>query len=287
MNKLENEKGKHRLIVLPIQPQSSNDFNGIGLALHFLLGNTIAVNTDLKEFWFGWRVKKLFSQEKDLKAFTHGQAKSLDLKRLTQEQGIRFWLSGQVDDHKTILSLYDGEEKGRPASTIISFSFDDYLIGFRNAFIHWLDGCGLPFSEPQKQLALWPEKMTWKGADIFGRTLEAFYIYSAYDDPNEGKIDLHPFKKVVAESPDSFMGQNLLGWACYRNKKYQNAKEAFLRALLANPDSPGVMSGLMWCGVYTKDEEEALYWASRKAVVMEKDIETARQKTLNRLKKVR
>ncbi len=52
MNKLENEKGKHRLIVLPIQPQPSNDFNGIGLALHFLLGNTIAVNTYLKEFWF-------------------------------------------------------------------------------------------------------------------------------------------------------------------------------------------------------------------------------------------
>ncbi|MEA3232750.1 MAG: tetratricopeptide repeat protein, partial [Thermodesulfobacteriota bacterium] len=133
----------------------------------------------------------------------------------------------------------------------------------------------------------WPEKMTWKGADIFGRALEAFYIYSAYGDPNEGKIDLHPFKKVVATSPGSFMGLNVLGWVCYRNKRYQSAKDAFLRALLANPNSPGVMSGLMWCGVYTKDEEEALYWASRKATVMDENIETARQKTLNRLKKVK
>jgi len=286
MNKLENEKGKHRLIVLPLQPRSPNDFNGIGLALHFLLGNTVAVNTYLKEFWFGWRVKKLFPQDKDLKAFIRGQAKSLDLKQLSQEQGIRFWLYGKVDAYKITLSLFDGEEKGRSASTIISFSFDDDLMGFRNTCIDWLDDCGLPFSKPQKKLALWPEKMTWKGADIFGRALETFYIYSAYGDPNNGKIDLHPFKKVVAASPDSFMGQNLLGWVCYRNKEYQNAKEAFLRALQANPDSPGVMSGLMWCGMYTKDEEEALYWASRKAAAMDKNVESARQKTLNLLKTV-
>jgi len=287
MNKLENEKGKHRLIVLPLQPQSPNDFSGIGLALHFLLGNTIVANTYLKEFWFGWRVKKLFPQKNDLTAFTRGQVKNLDLKRLSQEQKIRFWVYGEVDTYKTTLSLFDGEEKGQPASSIISFSFDDDLIGFREVFIHWLGDCGLPFSELQRKLAIWPEKITWRGADILGLALEALYIYSAYGDPNEEKIDLHPFKKAVGESPDSFICQNLLGWAFYRNKKYQDAKYAFLQALLANPDSPGVMSGLMWCCVYSNDEEEALYWSSRKADVMGEDIETAKQKTLNRLKKVR
>jgi hypothetical protein len=43
----------------------------------------------------------------------------------------------------------------------------------------------------------------------------------------------------------------------------------------------------MWCCVYSNDEDEALYWSSRKADVMGEDIETAKQKTLNRLKKVR
>ncbi|MBW2573451.1 MAG: hypothetical protein JRE61_14245, partial [Deltaproteobacteria bacterium] len=49
----------------------------------------------------------------------------------------------------------------------------------------------------------------------------------------------------------------------------------------------GAMSGLMWCGVYTGDREEAQFWAARKAEVRGEDIKAARQKALNRMKKVR
>ena len=37
--------------MLPLQPESHIDFNGVGLALHFLLGNTIVLHTGLTEFW--------------------------------------------------------------------------------------------------------------------------------------------------------------------------------------------------------------------------------------------
>ena len=182
--------------------------------------------------------------------------------------------------------MYDCEDKEPPVSTRVSFSFDDDLIGFRMAFVDWLEECGLPFPPARKISASWPEKMTPQGADIFGRALEVFYTYSAYGDPDQGKIDLSPFIAASAASPVSFMAHNLLGWAHYRNMEYKPAKEAFLKALQVNQDAPGVMSGLMWCGVYTKNEEEALSWASRKAVLLNQDVDKVRQKTLERLKKV-
>jgi hypothetical protein len=47
------------------------------------------------------------------------------------------------------------------------------------------------------------------------------------------------------------------------------------------------MSGLIWCGVYTGDREEAQFWAARKAEVRGEDIKEARQKALNRMKELR
>lgn len=286
MNKLEKTTGEHRLIVLPLQPRPSDDFSGIGLTLHFLLGNTIAVNTYLKEFWFGWRVKSLFPNEKKLERYNRGQAKPLNLKQLCVEQGIRFWLYGQAGKDEASLCLYDDKD-GEPAASItISFSFDDNLIGFRKSFIQWLNDCGLPYAQVSRRSALWPETMNPAGADKFGHALERFYIHSAYGNPEKESFDLSLVKEATAASPQSFMSLNLLGWAYYRNKDYAGAKEAFLRALQANPVSPGAMSGLMWCGVFTKNEEEALYWTTRKASVMNRDVEKARQATLKRLKKV-
>jgi len=115
---------------------------------------------------------------------------------------------------------------------------------------------------------------------ILGRALETFYSYSSYEV--RGEIDLRLFKEAVAIAPDSFMGQDLLGWAYYRNKYYNEAKASFLQALQANPKGAGAMSGLMWCGVFTKNREEALYWAERKAEMRQEDIEAAKQKVLNR-----
>ncbi len=91
MNNIGKTKNISRGIVLPLQPESHLDFNGIGLALHFLLGNTIVLHTGLTEFWFGWQVKKIFPEKKDLAGYCRGEGGRLDLKRLSAEQGIHLW----------------------------------------------------------------------------------------------------------------------------------------------------------------------------------------------------
>ena len=53
-------KSKPRLIMLPLQLQEKQAYNGTVLSIHFLLGNIVALHTGLKEFWFGWRVKNPF-----------------------------------------------------------------------------------------------------------------------------------------------------------------------------------------------------------------------------------
>lgn len=282
VNNLEKTKDISRCIVLPLQPESAPDFNGVGLALHFLLGNTIVLHTGLKEFWFGWRVKKIFPEKKDLAGYCRGKDGRLDLKRLSAEQGIHLWIHGQVVDRRVTILLFNASKDEQAPSMTIPFSIEDELVGFCQAFIYWLEDCGLPFPEEQKKHALWPEKISTQGMDILGRALEAFYLYSSYD--GQGGIDLRLFKEAVLTSPDSFMCQNLLGWAYYRNKCYKEAKASFLKALQANPNGTGAMSGLMWCGVFTINREEALYWAERKAAVRQEDLETAKQKVLNRFK---
>ncbi len=69
MDRIGKEKGKLRFIVLPLQPETPNRYDGVGLALHFLLGNTVVLNTNLKEFWFGWRTNKLYPSKEDLTAY--------------------------------------------------------------------------------------------------------------------------------------------------------------------------------------------------------------------------
>ena len=66
MSKSVKIKDRPQCIVLPFQPDSLQDFNGVGLALHFLLGNVMVLHTGLKECWFGWRVNKIFPEETDL-----------------------------------------------------------------------------------------------------------------------------------------------------------------------------------------------------------------------------
>ena len=87
---------KPKLIVLPFQPQESGKNDGIGLGVHFLLGNVVALHTGLKEFWFGWRVKKIFLERERLTAYCHGEGLQLNISKLGKEQGIRYWLRGKV-----------------------------------------------------------------------------------------------------------------------------------------------------------------------------------------------
>jgi len=283
MDRIGNEKGKLRFIVLPLQPETADAYNGVGLTLHFLLGNTVVLNTNLKEFWFGWRTKKLFPNREDLTTYLLGQNKPLDFKRLSEEQKIRFWLYGRIKGRRAVLSIYDSSTDSH-ADTEIGFSPDDDLVGFRKAFIQQLGGYGIPFPEEMKPKALWSEKISLEAMDVLGRALEFFYYYSSYTDKT-GKIDTTPFEKATALSPESFMTQNLNGWAHYRNKNYANAKTSFLRAVLVNPAGTGAMSGIMWCGIFMKNKEEALYWASRAAEVRGQDVAKARQKTIKRWKK--
>ncbi len=283
MDRIGNEKGKLRFIVLPLQPASADGFNGVGLALHFLLGNTVVLNTNLKEFWFGWRTKKLFPVKEDFTAYLTGQNQPLAFKSLSEEQKIRFWLYGRVKGDLATLSIYDSSTDSH-ADTEIRFSPDDHLVGFRKAFIAQLSGYGIPFPEAMRAPALWPEKISYEGMDVLGRALESFYYYSAYTDKT-GRIDTAPFEKAVALSPESFMAQNLLGWAHYRNKDYLSARAGFLRAVLVNSAGTGAMAGLMWCGIFMKNKEEALFWASRAAEVRNQDVAKARQKTIKRWNK--
>ena len=283
MDRIGNEKGKLRFIVLPLQPETPDQYDGVGLALHFLLGNTVVLNTNLKEFWFGWRTKKLFPKKEDLTTYLVGQNNPLAFKQLSEEQKIRFWLYGRVKGDAASLSIYDSVADSH-ADSEIRFSTEDHLTGFRQAFIRQLSGYGIAFPETMQPKALWPETISREGLDVIGRALESFYYYSAHTD-RTGRIDTALFEKAVALAPESFMTQNLLGWAHYRNKDYQEARTGFLRAVLVNAAGTGAMSGLMWCGIYMQNKEEALYWASRAAEVRNQDVAKARQKTIKRWKK--
>jgi hypothetical protein len=72
MEKSSTAMKQPRLIVMPFQPAPGQKYDGCGLALHFLLGNVIVLHSDLKELWFGWRVKKLFQGEAAFKAYCRG-----------------------------------------------------------------------------------------------------------------------------------------------------------------------------------------------------------------------
>ena len=130
MDRIGNEKGKLRFIVLPLQPETADQYDGVGLALHFLLGNTVVLNTNLKEFWFGWRTSKLYPTREELKTYLLGQNEPMAFKQLSQEQKIRFWLYGRVKGDVAALSIYDSVADSH-AETEIRFSTQDHLVRFR------------------------------------------------------------------------------------------------------------------------------------------------------------
>ena len=147
----------------------------------------------------------------------------------------------------------------------------------------WLNTAGLPMPKDQVQPALWQEVISHEGLDAVGRALENFYLYSAYG--GGGPLDMSPFERAVAQAPESFMAQDLYGWARYRNQQYKEAKVAFLTSLRINPAGAGAMSGLAWCGVYSKDLDDAMFWSGRKADVCREDVQAAREAGRRRYKK--
>jgi hypothetical protein len=282
MSKSEKTNNHPQCIVLPLQPDASEDFSGVGLALHFLMGNVMALHTGLKECWFGWRVNRIFPEKSNLKAYCRGSDTLVDLHQVSKQQKVRFWLYGKADYRFATVGLFDAAAKEQGPSKPIPVSYADGLVKFRRIFLGHLAACGHPFPAKQVQPALWVETTSMQGMDILGRALELFYLHAVYG--KKKSIHLNLFKKAAAVAPDAFMAQNLMGWACYRNQNYRAAKASFLRALQSNPHGIGAMSGLMWCGVHTADRGEAQFWAARKAEVRGENIREARQKALKRMK---
>ena len=283
----EGGNNKPRLIVLPLQPQESGVYDGIGLGVHFLLGNVVAIHTGLREFWFGWRVKKIFLEKERLSAYCRGEGLQLDISKLGKEQGIRYWLQGSVGQRgskmQVTLILTDTKGGHDEWSTELILDPADQLIGFRKGFLAWLKACGFPLPEDQAAKALWPEKTTFKGLDLLGRDLEKYYLHSSWGD--KGPLDPELFDSAVSASPSSYLAHDLKGWVLYKNKDYKAAEKSFRSAIKMNSNGLGALAGLMWCAVYTNDEEKAYKWAMAKADIRGESREAARAGVERRMKK--
>lgn len=268
----DQAKDKPKLIVLPLQPQEGRAYDGTGLAVHFLLGNVIVLHTVFEEFWFGWRVKKIFPEKGGLSAYCRGEGPRVDAIRIGKEQGIRYLLRGRVrpwgNKIRVALVLTGAKGENGERRTELVLEPADQIIGFRKGFLSWFETCGLPLPNVQAARALWPEETTLPGLDILGRALEIFYLHSYRED--KGHLDLQWFDKAVSAAPDSYLARNLKGWALYRKKGYQAARESFQSALEVNPNGLGALSGLIWCAIYTQNEEMAYTCAAAKAGLLGK-----------------
>jgi tetratricopeptide (TPR) repeat protein len=130
--------------------------------------------------------------------------------------------------------------------------------------------------------ALWPEKTTLKSLDLLGSDLEAYYLHSSW---GKGPLDPRLFNSAVSTAPSSYLAHDLKGWVLYKIKSYKSAEKSFRSAIKINPSGLGAISGLMWCAVYTNDEEKAYKWAMAKADIRGESREAAKAKVAKRMKK--
>ncbi len=273
----------HQCIVLPLQPMPNQPYDGVGLALHFLLGNSVVLHSGLKELWFGWRIKKLFDDAAPLTDYCRGARLQVGLKKLSQQQKVRFWVYGQYGHQTSEIGIYDADRSKPEPLNPLPVSCDDHLVQFRRSFMDGFDQTGVVFPQSQKHAALWEEQISLSGLDAVGRALETFYHFSAFE--SKGELDLKPFEAAVRQAPNAFMSHDLLGWAMYRQKKYQKAVDAFQHALSINPNGAGAMAGLIWCHIHMDDLEATLTWAQRKAESCLQDVALARERAVRLFEK--
>lgn len=273
--------------MLPLRHKNQRAFNGTGLAVHFLLGNVVALNPELEEFWFGWRVKKIFLEKERFRGYCHSQDPQLDFSKLGKEQGIRYWLRGRLQQDgstlKAALIVTDIQEKQKEPFTTLILDVSNHLIGFRKGFLAWLEKCGLPLPDAQRKMALWPEKSNPEGLDLLGKALETYYLHSSWGE--KGPLSLYWFDRAVSSAPASYLAHDLKAWALYKNEDYQAAKESFLSALTLNPHGLGALAGLMWCAIYTNDNKAAYSWAIAKADLRGESRKAAEASVKKRIKK--
>ncbi len=279
----KNSPGVQRpkLIVMPFQPADGQSFDGIGLGIHFFLGNLFGVHKGLLECWFGWRVKKIFPETGLLKTYCRSNKLFSDIQDLGRREKVRFWLEGQYQRSGETLSLSlvlhdirEGSKEGiSKFKTCLSMALNDGLLAGRAKFFEWLETCGHPFVGIEK--AGWPENISGSGLDFLGRGLETLYINYINGSGTE-LIDLSLFERAVDTSKDSYLAQDILGWGLYKNGEYQMAKNAFASALNLNPDGVGALSGMMWCALCDKNRERMLQYALAKGDCRGEDPEKAR-----------
>ncbi len=279
---------KHRFIVMPFQPESEQVYSGIGLGLHFLIGNVMAVQTLLKEFWFGWRVNKLFKNQVEIVEFCQGKKGLDNIEQLAKEQEIKYWLNGTYvqDDNRIILSLvlsiFNGNIKEHSKKFIIDLS--DNLIGFRNEFIDWLGEFSLSFKDIQRQKIMWPEQISFKGLDFLGRSVESTYMNYVDNSKPDDLIKLEFFEKAALAAPNSYLVWDMKGWGLYKNRSYKEAEKAFLKAISFNKDGLGALSGLMWCYIFVNNTDLAIKYAIAKAEVRNASHKKAKSFVRNKIK---
>ena len=265
-----NPDNRSRLIVLPLQPKKSQGYDGTGLGIHFLLGNVAALHTDLKEFWFGWRLTKIFKGKNHLQAYCRGNERLPDMATLGKEQKIRYWLEGTYKKKEAMilvtLNLFDTQYPDKNNTIQIPLDTSDHLIEFRKLFIAWLETCGLPMSKEQSGKVAWPEKITAGGLDFLGQALET--TYQDYFAPKSAKNyiqGLKWFDKALSLCPESYLIHDLKGWAHYKNKAYNEALTSFQTAVELNKNGIGAFSGMMWCYIYLKNQKKAIEFSLAKA----------------------
>ena len=272
-----------RCIVLPFRSEAGNVSGSIGLALHFLLGNVLVLHPGLRECWFGWRVTRIFSEFKTFSRYCRGEGPELDLREVSARQDIRFLVSGHCQPGQIEMQVFDAQVPESPVSADIAFSCADDLLGFRSAFLDCFGSAARPFPDSRQPMGLWPEKAGPDGLEAVGVALLEFYRFAFSGDVNP--ISLAPFEKAVASVPASFMAQNLLGWALYRDGQSAEAAAGFRRALEINPNGAGAMAGLMWCALQDGDREASISWAGQKAIICGQDEAAAREKVEKRFEK--
>jgi hypothetical protein len=257
------------------------------MAVHFLFGNLVVLHPGFTECWFGWRVPRIFPAAADLEAYRQGGRPAPDLIQTGRQEQIRFWITGELSADPASplvqLSLTDAETEAVHTAPSMAVDTDGQLIGLRREFLQWMEDCGLPMPAPQREKAFWPEQASTDGLDAIGRALAGFYLQSAYG--GKAPVDPVPFEAAVEAAPSAFMSHDLLGWAMYRNGRHEAARAAFDRSVGINAHGAGAMAGLMWCAVMTGDREEALRWAARKARSCAADVDAAKAKAENLLKK--
>ncbi len=268
---------KPRLIVMPFAPVQDQAFDGTGLGIHFLLGNLFGVHPGLTECWFGWRIKKIFPDDRSFADYCRGVSCMPDFQALGKREAVRYWLTGGYAAEKggfqVSMRLHDIQ--GHVHDTTLPLSLDDGMVGFRHRLQEWLAVADLAF--PRTDTVLWPERMTPEGLDCLGRGLETLYLnYITQAGADGDSIDLTWFDRAVAVSPRSYLARDLLGWALYKNQEIVQAASCFDTALTLNEKGVGALSGRLWCAVTQKDRTRALTCALAKARVTDADPETAR-----------